>query len=200
MPRLCRCVAAFSASVASRRQDLQRLHRAARRPGAGGADQHQDLGARAGVPDHIAGDQPTHGESRDRKARLRPDDGSPRPAANVAPMLSAEIGAGGVAGFAGSRKVRNQQHEIARQRLDVAHPMHPAAGAAMQQNQRRAVAPYPPHHLAGPIGGGAARARAIERGDEFRQGLVVKWSCDDSRCAPRSDADVSVPTASSSGA
>src|SRR5579862_7345545 len=36
---------------------LQRLHRAARRPGAGGADQHQGLGACAGVPDHIAGDQ-----------------------------------------------------------------------------------------------------------------------------------------------
>ena len=42
----------------------------------------------------------------------------------------------GLAGFARARDVRHDQHEIARQRLDVAHPVQPASGAAVQQHQR----------------------------------------------------------------
>jgi len=170
MPRLCRCVASFSASVLRRRQDFSGSIGPARRAGAGGADQHQALRACAGVPDHIACDQPAHGENpADCKARLRPPMRLATPAAMRRRCRQRKSGAGGVADSPDPGRSGNQQHEISRQRLDVAHPVHPQLPVPPCSRTSGAPVPHTRHTTSpAPIGGGTARAGAIERRDEFR--------------------------------
>jgi hypothetical protein len=82
-------------------------------------------------------------------------------------MPSAETGAAGVPdspdpGISGTSSMKSP-----RQVFDIAHPVHPTAGAAVQKDKGRPLAPQAPDHLGRAVEGRAAGARAIERGDEF---------------------------------
>ena len=66
------------------------------------------------------------------------------PDQRLSAMRAAVTGGSSVAGFARARQVRNHQREVRREVLDVAHPVHPASGAAVQQHERLAGAPDAP--------------------------------------------------------
>ena len=90
----------------------------------------------------------------------------------IADKPSGLIGMGGVAEIAETRQIGGDDAVAARERVDVAQPMRPRAVAAMQQHERRPLAPLTPHHVARAAGrphdaSGAGEA-VEERGREGR--------------------------------
>ena len=153
-----------------------RRHHAAPGGGADRADQHQAGDALAGELCDITGNEPAHGEGGDSEWALLPKDR----------VDAGDQGGGNLLhvgrqfdarGFAGARNIRHQQHVVAREILDVAHPMHPASGAAMQQDERIAAAPDAPDQIAVTHRGGAAGRGVVEGFDEG--GTCVCLCCHD---------------------
>src|SRR5207249_3927810 len=122
------------------------LHRRAWSIGAGRSDEHQAARTWAAVLRDIAGDQPAHREAGNRKAGIRPDDGCQAFGQRRADAPGRDRLVR-IAGLPRAWNIRGDNHEIARQVLDVAQPMQPASSTAVQKHQRAAAAPDTPNDL-----------------------------------------------------
>ena len=143
---------------------LQRWHRAALEPKPPAPHEHDALRTRAHLPRRVPRDRSAHREADHRHRLLRPED---RIETRHQSRSHRRSGRGlRLVGFAVTGKIGHEQHEVARQILDVADPVHPGAAAAMEQHERLTLAPHPPHHLPGIVRRAAANAGALDRGHE----------------------------------